>query len=76
MSTSIPGLARPAPKSPLSAVGLLRQQLAPYRLLIVIITLLELAGSAAALYLPAADAAIIDDGVARGDTGTIVKLGG
>jgi ATP-binding cassette, subfamily B, multidrug efflux pump len=56
-------------------LGPLRQHLAPYRRLIVIVMVLQLVGTLASLYLPAADAAIIDDGVAKGNTATIVKLG-
>jgi ATP-binding cassette subfamily B protein len=36
---------------------------------------LQLTGTMAALYLPAIDAEIVDRGVARGDTATIVRLG-
>src|ERR1700733_8192037 len=37
---------------------------------------LQLVSSLASLYLPTINAAIIDDGVAKGDTGTITELGG
>ncbi len=38
--------------------------------------LLQVISTLATLYLPTVNAAIIDDGVARGDTTTIVRLGG
>ena len=38
--------------------------------------LLQLVSTLASLYLPTVNAAIIDDGVARGDTDTIIRLGG
>ncbi len=40
------------------------------------VVLLQLVSTLASLYLPTVNAAIIDDGVARGDTDTIVELGG
>ena len=40
------------------------------------VMLLQLVSTLASLYLPTVNAAIIDDGVARGDTDTIVRLGG
>ena len=58
-----------------AALGVLREHLVPYRRLLLIVIALQLLGTLASLYLPAAEAAIIDDGVAKGDSPTIVKLG-
>lgn len=59
-----------------SAVApLLLQYLVPYRRLVVAVIVLQCVGTLVSLYLPAAQAAIIDDGVATGDTSTIVELG-
>lgn len=57
-------------------LGLLRQYVRPYRWLVSIVMLLQMASALASLYLPTVNAAIIDDGVATGDTATIVRLGG
>jgi len=54
---------------------LLRQYARPYRRLIAAVVALQLISSLAFLYLPTINAAIIDDGVAKGDTSTIVRLG-
>ncbi|OBA77919.1 ABC transporter ATP-binding protein [Mycobacterium sp. 1164966.3] len=54
---------------------LLRQYARPYRRLIAAVIGLQVIGSLAFLYLPTINAAIIDDGVAKGDTSTIVRLG-
>ncbi len=54
---------------------LLRQYARPYRRLITVVMLLQLISTLASLYLPTVNAAIIDDGVAKGDTGTIMGLG-
>ena len=48
----------------------------PYRWLLAVVAALQLVSSLASLYLPTINAAIIDDGVAKGDTGTITELGG
>ena len=55
---------------------MLRQYVRPYRGLVAVVMLLQLVSTLASLYLPTVNAAIIDDGVARGDTDTIVELGG
>jgi ATP-binding cassette subfamily B multidrug efflux pump len=55
---------------------LLTQHLAPYKMPITAIIVLQLIGTIASLYLPSLNADIIDDGVARGDVGTIWGLGG
>ena len=54
----------------------LRTFLAPYRGLLLIVVTLSLIGTMASLYLPSLNAAIIDQGVATGDTGFIWRSGG
>jgi len=54
---------------------LLRQYARPYRRLIAVVVALQLVSGLAWLYMPTIDAAIIDDGVVKGDTSTIVRLG-
>jgi ATP-binding cassette, subfamily B, multidrug efflux pump len=56
--------------------ALLRRYVRPYRRLLSIVAALQVVSSLASLYLPTINAAIIDDGVARGDTGRISELGG
>jgi ABC-type multidrug transport system fused ATPase/permease subunit len=56
--------------------ALLRQYARPYRSLLAVVALLQLISSLASLYLPTVNAAIIDDGVAKGDLRIIVELGG
>lgn len=55
--------------------GLLRRNVRPYRGLLSVVAGLQIVSTLASLYLPTVNAAIIDDGVARGDTATIVELG-
>jgi ATP-binding cassette, subfamily B, multidrug efflux pump len=55
---------------------LIVQYLKPHWPLVVAVVLLQLVSTIASLYLPALNADIIDDGVATGDTGTIIRLGG
>jgi len=57
-------------------IRLLRSYLAPYRRPIAGLLLLSLAGTMAALLLPSLNAAIIDNGVAKGDTDYIWRTGG
>jgi ATP-binding cassette, subfamily B, multidrug efflux pump len=57
-------------------LALLRQYVRPYRWLVAAVMTLQLVSTLASLYLPTVNAAIVDDGVAKGDTATIVKLGG
>ncbi|MGA8543787.1 MAG: ABC transporter ATP-binding protein [Mycobacterium sp.] len=57
-------------------LALLRQYLRPYRWLVAAVMVLQLLGTLASLCLPTVNAAIIDEGVAKGDTFTIVRLGG
>ena len=54
---------------------LLRDVLQPYRSPLLAVVGLQLVGTIAALYLPSLNADIIDNGVARGDTGYIVRTG-
>ncbi len=55
--------------------ALLRQYVRPYRGLLSVVAVLQLISTLASLYLPTVNAAIIDDGVAKGDLQTIVELG-
>jgi ATP-binding cassette subfamily B protein len=57
-------------------IRLLRQHLRPYTRPLLAVVVLQLVGTMAALYLPRLNADIIDRGIARGDTGLIVRLGG
>jgi ATP-binding cassette, subfamily B, multidrug efflux pump len=57
-------------------LALLRQYVRPYRWLVAAVMTLQLVSTLASLYLPTVNATIIDDGVAKGDTATIVRLGG
>ena len=57
-------------------LALLRQYIRPYRSLVAAVMTLQLVSTLASLYLPTLNASIIDDGVANGDTATIVRLGG
>nr|WP_163802134.1 ABC transporter ATP-binding protein [Mycolicibacterium sediminis] len=56
--------------------ALIRRYVRPYRGLLAVVAALQVVSTVASLYLPTINAAIIDDGVARGDTGLIVELGG
>ncbi|OBH60072.1 ABC transporter ATP-binding protein [Mycobacterium colombiense] len=56
-------------------LALLRQYIQPYRRLVAVLMALQLVSNLASLYLPTVNAAIIDEGVAKGDTTTIVRLG-
>jgi ATP-binding cassette, subfamily B, multidrug efflux pump len=55
---------------------LLRTYLRPYTRLLTAVVLLQLVGTLASLYLPSLNADIIDNGIARGDTGYILRTGG
>ena len=57
-------------------IRLVRERLAPYKLSLTLIVLLQFIGTVATLYLPSLNADIIDDGVANGDTGYILRTGG
>jgi ATP-binding cassette, subfamily B, multidrug efflux pump len=54
---------------------LLRRYAGPYRGPVAVVAAFQMVSTLASLYLPTINAAIIDDGVAKGDTGTIVELG-
>ncbi len=56
-------------------LALLRQYIRPYRRLVAVLMTLQIATTLASLYLPTVNAAIIDDGVSKGDTATIIRLG-
>lgn len=56
-------------------LALLRQYIEPYRRLVAVLLVLQLISNLASLYLPTVNAAIIDEGIAKGDTNTIVRLG-
>lgn len=55
---------------------LLVRYLRPHWRLLVAVVVFQLAQSIASLYLPALNADIIDEGVATGDTGYILRVGG
>ncbi|MEH0970868.1 ABC transporter ATP-binding protein [Micromonospora sp. CPCC 205546] len=55
---------------------LLRTHLRPYHRPLAAVVLLQFVGTIASLYLPSLNADIIDLGVARGDTGYILRTGG
>ena len=57
-------------------IRLLRDRLRPYASLVTVVVLLQLVQAVANLYLPSLNADIIDNGVTRGDTGEILRLGG
>ncbi|WP_328677955.1 ABC transporter ATP-binding protein/permease [Streptomyces sp. NBC_00322] len=56
-------------------IRLLRTHLGPYRQPITLLVVLQLLQTSATLYLPTLNADIIDNGVVRGDTGYILRLG-
>ncbi|MFD1211477.1 ABC transporter ATP-binding protein [Arthrobacter sp. GCM10027362] len=55
---------------------LVLRSLAPYRAQVAVVVVLQFLQTAAMLCLPTLNAGIIDRGVIRGDTGTILRLGG
>ncbi|TFV57492.1 ABC transporter ATP-binding protein [Mycobacterium sp. PS03-16] len=55
--------------------ALLRRYVTPYRGLLSVVAGLQVVSTLASLYLPTVNAAIIDEGVAVGDTDAIVRLG-
>jgi ATP-binding cassette subfamily B protein len=57
-------------------IRLLRRHLSPYSGAIVLVVLLQLVQTLATLYLPTLNADIIDNGVVKGDTGYIMRVGG
>ncbi len=63
-------------KSVLVLIRLLRAYLRPYSRPITLLVVLQLVSTLAALYLPTLNADIIDQGVVKGDTGYILRVGG
>lgn len=63
------------PERPRVLIRLLRKHLRPYKKPIALLVLLQLLQTSATLYLPTLNAAIIDNGVVKGDTGYILRLG-
>ena len=57
-------------------IRLTREYLRPYTRPLVGVVVLQLIGTIASLYLPRLNADIIDLGIARGDTGYIMRTGG
>lgn len=57
-------------------IRILRTHLRPYQRPITLLVLLQLVQTIATLYLPTLNADIIDNGVVKGDTGYILRLGG
>lgn len=57
-------------------LALLRRYVRPYRGLLIVVATLQVISTLASLYLPTINADIIDQGVAKGDTPAIVRLGG
>ena len=57
-------------------IKLLRNYLQPYSTALIAVVALQLVSTMASLYLPSLNADIIDNGVAKGDTGYIVSTGG
>lgn len=56
-------------------IRVLRTHLRPYRTWLGYVAGLQLVSTLAALYLPSLNADVIDNGVARGDTGYILRIG-
>jgi ATP-binding cassette, subfamily B, multidrug efflux pump len=56
-------------------LALLRQYIRPYRRLVAVLMVLQVISTLTSLYLPTVNAAIIDDGVSKGDSAAIVRLG-
>lgn len=56
-------------------LALLRQYVRPYRWPVAAVMVFQTLSTLASLYLPTINAAIIDDGVTRGDTALIAELG-
>ncbi|GAA1851134.1 ABC transporter ATP-binding protein [Asanoa iriomotensis] len=57
-------------------IKLLRRYLRPYSKLLLAVVAFQFVGTMASLYLPSLNADIIDKGIANGDTGYIVRIGG
>ncbi|GAA3565180.1 ABC transporter ATP-binding protein [Amycolatopsis ultiminotia] len=57
-------------------VRLLRRHLRPYRAALWLVVVLQLVQTIAGLYLPTLNADIVDNGLVKGDTGYIMRVGG
>ena len=57
-------------------IRLVRTYLAPYKKWVAFVVVLQLVSTVASLYLPSLNADIIDNGIAKGDTGYILSTGG
>jgi ATP-binding cassette subfamily B protein len=57
-------------------IQLLRGHLRPYRTAILLVVLFQFIQTLATLYLPTLNADLIDNGVVKGDTGYIMRIGG
>ncbi|TQF05451.1 ABC transporter ATP-binding protein [Kitasatospora acidiphila] len=57
-------------------IRLLKAHLGPYKQSVLLLVLLQLISTIAALYLPTLNADIINNGVVKGDTGYIMQTGG
>lgn len=57
-------------------IQILRTYLRPYSTALLAVVALQLVSTMASLYLPSLNADIIDNGVAKGDTGYIISTGG
>ena len=57
-------------------IRVIRDYLRPYQRLVAVLVGLQLVGTIASLYLPSLNGRIIDQGVAVGDTGYILRTGG
>lgn len=55
---------------------LLRDRTRPYLVLVVVVAVLQLVQAVANLYLPSLNADLIDEGIAQGDVGRILEVGG
>src|SRR5690606_27997191 len=67
---------QPSERNDLMLLRILKRYLKPHWPLLVAVSVFQLAQSLASLYLPSLNADIIDKGVATGDIGQIVVLGG
>ena len=57
-------------------IALLRTYLRPYAAQLAVVLVLLLIGALGSLYLPDLNGEIIDNGIAKGDTAYIVRVGG
>ncbi|MFT3716582.1 MAG: ABC transporter ATP-binding protein [Gordonia sp. (in: high G+C Gram-positive bacteria)] len=57
-------------------IRLIRTYVLKYRVMVLAVVLLQFVATVASLYLPTLNADIIDDGVAKGDSGYILRTGG